>query len=577
MLRPTLQNVFQKYATPMLPPPSAPAAPKPALTPPLPTPAAQGIKNPTAPTTPAAPAVPQPQPAPAPAPATPGAAMPPVKNVPAPPPPPGGTTSAPAGQQPAQPQPATPQQPAGSNQPQTPAPMDAAAIMAQLPKNTNIPPEQQQAFASGLAESVKGKEGLIAGAKAFSAGENSPAAKEFQAHMQQFEQKWIQEHMQQLAAANPGAAATPQGWGGLFQQATSAWQQMPTEMKWITGLGLGGGLLGLASSIFGEGGMGMGLLGLLGIGVGGLAGAAGGLFGQDVQKGTSDMAFNAGSFLGFVPDAGSLTGKLNDLKNPNYVAEASTPTTLGEKVHTFLNAETEQQAIRKKLEDLERAKKFMMIPEAMRLDWLRKLDTTLTPEEAQIVGKNLAGLVAEANNPQSPLAQKIESGKPFAAAEDPNAYVNQQATNAIVNKAVAGWNSASNALGDAWNWAWGTQPPPADPRVKVNADMTLLRLIEKWAFNDMDAKELGDLKQQNAQGVSYRVEDARRLNELEKRRWADGAAGSQPVTKQIAISVCQKAARCWAGYEPVPGAKAYSRGSCRPKGSKKTQKEMKKS
>jgi hypothetical protein len=39
----------------------------------------------------------------------------------------------------------------------------------------------------------------------------------------------------------------------------------------------------------------------------------------------------------------------------------------------------------------------------------------------------------------------------------------------------------------------------------------------------------------------------------------------------------EKAARCWSGYEPVPGAKAYSRGSCRPAGSKKTQKEMKKS
>jgi len=39
----------------------------------------------------------------------------------------------------------------------------------------------------------------------------------------------------------------------------------------------------------------------------------------------------------------------------------------------------------------------------------------------------------------------------------------------------------------------------------------------------------------------------------------------------------EKQSRCWKGYEPVPGSKAYSRGSCRPAGSKKTQKEMKKS
>ena len=36
----------------------------------------------------------------------------------------------------------------------------------------------------------------------------------------------------------------------------------------------------------------------------------------------------------------------------------------------------------------------------------------------------------------------------------------------------------------------------------------------------------------------------------------------------------RKAAKCWAGYERVPGTKAYTSGSCRPKGSKKTKKEV---
>lgn len=48
-------------------------------------------------------------------------------------------------------------------------------------------------------------------------------------------------------------------------------------------------------------------------------------------------------------------------------------------------------------------------------------------------------------------------------------------------------------------------------------------------------------------------------------------------TEKVVLAVMMKAARCWAGYEPVPGAKPYSKGSCRPKGSKKTQKEVKKS
>lgn len=37
-----------------------------------------------------------------------------------------------------------------------------------------------------------------------------------------------------------------------------------------------------------------------------------------------------------------------------------------------------------------------------------------------------------------------------------------------------------------------------------------------------------------------------------------------------------KIARCWKGYEPVPGKKPYTDGSCRPAGGKKKQKQMKK-
>ena len=47
------------------------------------------------------------------------------------------------------------------------------------------------------------------------------------------------------------------------------------------------------------------------------------------------------------------------------------------------------------------------------------------------------------------------------------------------------------------------------------------------------------------------------------------------LTKQAAVAAVMKAARCWAGYEPVPGSKPFTEGSCRPKNSKKTQKEMK--
>lgn len=44
----------------------------------------------------------------------------------------------------------------------------------------------------------------------------------------------------------------------------------------------------------------------------------------------------------------------------------------------------------------------------------------------------------------------------------------------------------------------------------------------------------------------------------------------------IAEQLITKAARCWAGYEPVPGKKPYSEDSCRPVGSKKKKKKEKK-
>jgi hypothetical protein len=49
---------------------------------------------------------------------------------------------------------------------------------------------------------------------------------------------------------------------------------------------------------------------------------------------------------------------------------------------------------------------------------------------------------------------------------------------------------------------------------------------------------------------------------------------AQIFARRATINILRKAARCWSGYEPVPGAKPYTPGSCRPKGSKKTKKEV---
>jgi len=60
---------------------------------------------------------------------------------------------------------------------------------------------------------------------------------------------------------------------------------------------------------------------------------------------------------------------------------------------------------------------------------------------------------------------------------------------------------------------------------------------------------------------------------MEKRRIAAGGAG-RDQSKDHASTTIERFAdvireRCWKGYEPTPGKKAYSKGSCKPKGKKK--------
>ena len=50
---------------------------------------------------------------------------------------------------------------------------------------------------------------------------------------------------------------------------------------------------------------------------------------------------------------------------------------------------------------------------------------------------------------------------------------------------------------------------------------------------------------------------------------------TQWAQKQALLSFVMKSARCWAGYEPVPGKAPYSNDSCRPKGSKKPEAKKK--
>ena len=61
----------------------------------------------------------------------------------------------------------------------------------------------------------------------------------------------------------------------------------------------------------------------------------------------------------------------------------------------------------------------------------------------------------------------------------------------------------------------------------------------------------------------------------EKKSMFNSKSASHIVAQHLAITTLQKAARCWSGYEPVPGKKPYSNDSCRPVGGKKKKKKDK--
>jgi len=406
----------------------------------------------------------------------------------------------------------------------------------------SVPAEQQAQVAKQTvqqhmqAQSPEDQKGV----QDLHSGQNTPEAKQFQAKVEQTGQKVMQDDVAQQAQANPELAQTPQGFGQMWNHASEAWNSMPQEAKWMVGLGVPIAAVGLMSSLFGKGGGGMGLLGLLGLGAAGLGGAAGGLFGQGAQNMTTDALYNIGTFTGMMPEKADFSA----LKGPDAVKNlaAQPKQTTGEALSTWWNPQAKADQVQGQLNQAEQMGKLMMVPEGMRAGLIQKMDPSLSPEEAQQIAANAAQAHAAMQDPESELAKKMQQGRDFVA--DPNAYVNQQA-----------WNKVN-----PMNWF-----------KSGSADMNIQALIEKWALNDVDVKELNDLKAEQAKGAPYRVEDARRANTLKMRQEAEAPS------KEVVIAACQKAARCWSGYEPVPGAKKFSKGSCRPKGSKKTQKEMKKS
>lgn len=364
---------------------------------------------------------------------------------------------------------------------------------------------------------------------------SNPKSQEAQQLASKGQQNYIAENMS-------SAPSDPQQFGGFMNTMLGQFNAMPMEAKIGMGLGLAGGLMSLMQGL-NSGGIGNFLLGALGIGGAGALAAGGGMLGSGAQKLVGDAALGIGKSMGMnIPEKMDLSALVAD--DPIAAARAQGGKNLG----FFSSSEDLNAAVSSAEAKKQQLAQLQSVPAWLRPTVLQSLDpeNIKSVEDANLAAANAQQVYNQMNDPESAVNQDLNNAR--------------WAANFSVFK-------------------------PSTWRGQKKTSAAFVRGINKYAFNAVDAKELNDLKTE--QSKKYDLDNARRLNELAMRKQhatvgENSSACSPratmvrgPVVRSVSITVLRKAARCWSGYEPVPGAKPYSRGSCRPVGSKKTQKEMK--
>lgn len=283
----------------------------------------------------------------------------------------------------------------------------------------------------------------------------------------------------------------PQDWAewfrGMTEHITTTWNSMDPYSKLAIGLGVPLGIVGLLS-----GNMGGFLMGAIGLGVGGLAAAQGGMFSPISQNTAGQTA----------------TDSKNQLANgtKNTTSPGQPPLSVDDQVKLVQGLGS--------------------VAKGKGVDYI----TENRPKFDQ--------LVSLTDDQLTSVAQKIpESSREIIAAE--LQQINQQITTGM------------QELEAARNGLAGSIPG----------------LVEMGA-----AAKLPD-------GVT--IEDLPKLK-TQVERMLDILNNAPPAPPPLDSgaymqnNLMPKIARCWKGYEPVPGKKPYADGSCRPVSGKKTQKKMKK-
>ena len=415
-------------------------------------------------------------------------------------------------------------------------------------QNAQTPEEKQvvQQKAVGKVQQVVASDPVGGqGVKDLQSGKTDTAeAKEVQGRIDTAERQRTAEELEKLKKAHPEAdISDPKTYGIFLNQAAEQAKSLPFEHKLLMGLGLGGGLIGILSSLFGDTGMAGGLLGVLGLAVGGAAGAAGGVFGDQARAQTGQLMNDAASFFGGVnvPTADKLAPGAEQ-QTVQQIQNAMNQT--GEKGQRGGWA-AGQKIINEQRSQADTLLKMPRTLAITSLMGLRGEGAPKTEAEAATLLDSIAQRQATASQP-SFLQQRAR----------------EQARATLREQDKGGWLPAMlknrGPDGDGMNWMreGGVHSKLNTPEHKMflNPDGTLpAGTTEDEFINNMLRNAYGEYP-----APAPEPEKVSSMN-----------IAQQIFFKQAAL----KAARCWAGYEPVPGKAPYSDNSCRPKRKKKVEKK----
>lgn len=256
--------------------------------------------------------------------------------------------------------------------------------------------------------------------------------------------KFDQQAQADYEAKNPPpTTGNPQDYGawmaGMGEHIGKSWDAMGGMGQLAFGLGVPMALIGMMS-----GNIGGFLMGALGLGAAGIAGAAGGMFGPESQRGFGQMIDYGAQALGMnVPqgpkDMSRLIGDDAVGNIQKDVAKAAKPgifDALG--VATSQKARSDRQAaIKTQLADVDAVQQLAGMPEQMAIPFIMAKHQgpdgqQASPEVARQIYQNARATAQQLSDPESEMAKQVAMGRQFDA--DPDAYINAQ-TQAYKDKA----------------------------------------------------------------------------------------------------------------------------------------------